>query len=919
MYSTASSGVPIQNLGEEDRYLLQDAYDTMSDTDANDFIYCERTQGDLIKEVWDTAVEDVHQDFPQDQIHIPSVDVLQSSREIARGNAKVIIHWMLIFLCLWSSFCSLSDNAFDILLAFLRAVFDCMGTIFPFVTSLAVLFPKSLHLVRKQLGIDQDKFIKYVVCPKCHSLYNFDDCYEQLHRRKVTKKCSFVQFPHHRQHFRRTKCGEPLLKEVLLKTGETKLYPFKVYCYNSIIENLKHFLQRPGFEAKCEMWRSRDVPEGYLADVFDGRIWKEWQYVNGKPYLAAPRNYAFMLNVDWFQPFKHSLHSVGALYMVLMNLPRAERFKPENVFLVGIIPGPHEPKLNINTYLKPLVAELNALWENGVSLRAHGSTTTQLFHAALLCLGCDVPAARKVGGFTGHGSNQGCSKCKKHFLGSVSTKIDFSGFTPSPLRSNNEHRQQAQEILDQTAAGDSSNLESKYGTRYSELMQLPYFNCVRFHIIDPMHNLFLGTAKNVLKNIWVESDKPLLDKKDLLLMQEKLDRVKVPASVGRMPSKICNSYGGFTADQWKTFTILFSIYALWNILQSNDLELWRDFVLACTYFCSSVLTEAQAKLGHSHLLKFCTCFEELYGKEKVTPNMHLHTHLLECVLDYGPVYGFWLFSYERYNGILGDYCTNQRAVEIQLMRKFTSNQFIKDLHLPIKFREIFKPFLTRLTSKQSGTLQDHCSNEHVSLPSQIIQASILSVGPLQKGDHWMCADSLYTCCGPFSQDVLDADSIGHLKKFYATIFNGVDENSVTTHFERFASCRFNGDLLGSNKSRGDRSAFILAKWCKLGGKIDHTGSDLRPGVVDFYIRQNVKVSGQYVTCILASVRWFQAHPSRHSLGAPVEVWCKDLFELEGDASFIPIQRIYGKFIPALDKVEGENVLVVCPVPRKLQC
>ena len=306
MYSTASSGVPIQNLGEEDRYLLQDAYDTMSDTDANDFIYCERTQGDLIKEVWDTAVEDVHQDFPQDQSHIPSVDVLQSSREIARGNAKVIIHWMLIFLCLWSSFCSLSDNAFDILLAFLRAVFDCMGTIFPFVTSLAVLFPKSLHLVRKQLGIDQDKFIKYVVCPKCHSLYNFNDCYEQLHRRKVTKKCSFVQFPHHRQHFRRTKCGEPLLKEVLLKTGETKLYPFKVYCYNSIIENLKHFLQRPGFEAKCEMWRSRDVPEGYLADVFDGRIWKEWQYVNGKPYLAAPRNYAFMLNVDWFQPFKHS-------------------------------------------------------------------------------------------------------------------------------------------------------------------------------------------------------------------------------------------------------------------------------------------------------------------------------------------------------------------------------------------------------------------------------------------------------------------------------------------------------------------------------------------------------------------------------------------------------------------------------------
>ena len=44
--------------------------------------------------------------------------------------------------------------------------------------------------------------------------------------------------------------------------------------------------------------------------------------------------------------------------MVLMNLPRTEMFKSDNVFLVGVIPGPHEPKLNINTYLQPLVAEL---------------------------------------------------------------------------------------------------------------------------------------------------------------------------------------------------------------------------------------------------------------------------------------------------------------------------------------------------------------------------------------------------------------------------------------------------------------------------------------------------------------------------------------------------------------------------------
>ena len=40
--------------------------------------------------------------------------------------------------------------------------------------------------------------------------------------------------------------------------------------------------------------------------------------------------------------------------------------RAKNVFLVGVIPGPHEPKLNINTYLQPLLAELNVLWKDGV-------------------------------------------------------------------------------------------------------------------------------------------------------------------------------------------------------------------------------------------------------------------------------------------------------------------------------------------------------------------------------------------------------------------------------------------------------------------------------------------------------------------------------------------------------------------------
>ena len=87
--------------------------------------------------------------------------------------------------------------------------------------------------------------------------------------------------------------------------------------------------------------------------------------------------------------------SVGALYMIVLNLPREERYK-ENMILVGIIPGPHEPSLNINSYLSPLVLELNTFY-TGVTLPVSSDVRrTVTFRLALAGVFCDLPASRKV-------------------------------------------------------------------------------------------------------------------------------------------------------------------------------------------------------------------------------------------------------------------------------------------------------------------------------------------------------------------------------------------------------------------------------------------------------------------------------------------------------------------------------------------
>ena len=92
-----------------------------------------------------------------------------------------------------------------------------------------------------------------------------------------------------------------------------------------------------------------------------------------QPFLEAPFNLVLMLNIDWFQPYKHTVSSVGAIYLTIMNLPRTIHFKRKNVILVGI-PGPSEPKHDINTLLHPLVNELTSLW-TGVMMEVRQGTT----------------------------------------------------------------------------------------------------------------------------------------------------------------------------------------------------------------------------------------------------------------------------------------------------------------------------------------------------------------------------------------------------------------------------------------------------------------------------------------------------------------------------------------------------------------
>ena len=167
-------------------------------------------------------------------------------------------------------------------------------------------------------------------------------------------------------------------------------------------------------------------------------------------------------------------------------------------------------------------------------------------------------------------------------------------------------------------------------------------------------------------------------------------------------------------------------------------------------------------------------------------------------------------------------------------------------------------------------------------------------------------------------DYLDDDELNFLIHSYSVFLQGVEFQNGTAIFDRYAGVEFLGERYGSLDSRSERSSYIIAPWVGVNGNIDPTTCDARPGVVSYYVKQNVFLDGEWRTLIMARVSWFQEHPDRHMhQSGTTEIWCKDIFEPLGPASFIPVQRIQCKFVGTVQKWKRENVLFVLPLERNM--
>ena len=365
-----------------------------------------------------------------------------------------------------------------------------------------------------------------------------------------------------------------------------------------------------------------------------------------------------------------------------------------------------------------------------------------------------------------------------------------------------------------------------------------------------MHNLLLGTAKHML-SVWTSTG--ILDKTHYLSIQEKVDSFVTPPGIGRIPAKIATGFSSFTAEQWRNWTLIYSLCALKDVIPNQHYDCWLLFVKATNILCRRQITRSEVEEGDSFLMEFCQVFDHLYGKDHYTINLHLHGHIKECILDYGPVYSFWLFAFERLNGILGSYHTNCHDISLQLMRRFLSTTQHGIHNWPTEFRQQLSSLVTDHQYKK-GSL-------HASSIEQALQ--------VHKHEHITPLPPVREAAWTLQQKCILHDLISSVIQH--------DDFSLFTLYDKATALSIGGFVIGSATSRFVTKALVMATHPRYPSK-------LFLAKIESFAKMNFqdkKLEGSEVTTLwVACASFYDEHDYKSWFGGPTQVWTRSIFDVQ---------------------------------------
>ena len=279
--------------------------------------------------------------------------------------------------------------------------------------------------------------------------------------------------------------------------------------------------------------------------------------------------------------------------------------------------------------------------------------------------------------------------------------------------------------------------------------------------------------------------------------------------------------------------------------------------------------------------------------------MHLHTHIKDCISDFGPISAFWAFPFERFNGILESFSKNWVKPEEQISKTIISFQELMTMNNIPEFSD----FASLCTQEDGGSLQHTNCNPY-------------SLSSYKKNEacyiNSECLDLHEPCEKVVEKYFCDSD-IESLTQMYNIIFPELSISHVPRKHLLFSDLQVLSEHFISIRSRSQRSPAIMAYWSNPSSRT-HV-HPVKVGLVEYFFFHSVAVSdsNKLTKHLLAKVKWYQDHFRPFHFHSPLRLVCT-LFESENKYSFIPESRFLCRCAKLTLKFEygNDSAFVVSP-------
>ncbi|KAJ7753057.1 hypothetical protein DFH07DRAFT_774194 [Mycena maculata] len=556
-------------------------------------------------------------------------------------------------------------RACTLLLKVLRHIFICLAHI-----RADDNVPVTLTTTFKRLGLNEDFEIR-VICPQCRRVYPESSAADLM--------CSHCSIPLFNIPPAPTSQAIPLLGSNRPKS-KPKPRPILQAPYLSLSSQIVEFLNREDNESDCESYLKRTPIPGKMRDIQDGEICQSLKGPDGRKFFETGPDrpdpdelrIGVCLGEDGFS-FTRSrnagTHTTGAASFCVTNLPNHKRYRPRNLLLTSLAPGPHEETADeLQRSFAATVTDLLMLYDDGILVQTP-----------------KYPNDHKSAKFP-------CPRCSI-------THDDIQ--TPSGLKVD------VQQL---------SLVAMEANTNGNELNMRKYLKMIRQPEILLQPRIF----KTQWLNAWIQDPAALRKRtekttREIDHIHNYLNALEMPSWVARLPTQVGYPAGGsLTADELKGMLLIFcpliipNIWDEWYPIAAADHEKsnlsWKKKETARL---NRIANETDTSADHNGpgrppkairmhkndpdlLLKFASSIKILLAGTidvRALPRAQqlleeYLTGFLEIIRDFGPVYGFWTFLFERLNKLLKSYDTNNHGdgeLEVTFFREFHRDANLREV------------------------------------------------------------------------------------------------------------------------------------------------------------------------------------------------------------------------------------------------